>query len=254
MSCKKLIYFLFVPLYFISSGLSGEETKLQPLVDALMEIAAAHKQDASKPVPLIAIGGCPGVGKTYLTNSILVNLKQCGVNCIVLPLDHFNLSSKERKKIGTEWDIRHFKVQELHECLASIFLGEKCVPKPTCNQLTGETGKEVMSLNDIDLILFDGLYALCSKSPLNFFDYCSLGIFLEAEEADIYAWKWEREQRKTKPRTPEQFVKHMEALLLEYHQNIEYSKKDANFIIRKDSNHNYELEVQSSQSSLLKAA
>lgn len=243
MSYKKLIYFLFVPLLFISSGLKGTEAKLQPLIDALIEIAEVHQQDPTKAVPLIAIGGCPGVGKTYLTKNLLAKLQESGVNCIALPLDHFNLSPEERKKIGTEWDIRHFKVRELHECLASIFSAEKHVQKPTCNQLTGEIGTEVLVLNNIDLILFDGLYALCSNSPLNFSDYCSFTIFLEAAEADIYTWKWEREQKKTQPRTPEQFARHMEALLLEYHQNIEYSKKNANVIIRKDSNHNYELEI-----------
>lgn len=245
-----------MPLFIISSGLHGIEAKLQPLLDALAEIAETHKQDPSKPVPLIAIGGCPGVGKTYFTKTLLTKLQEKGINCIVLPLDHFNLSPQERKKIGTEWDIRHFKVQELHKCLASIFSGEKSVQKPTCNQLTGEISSEILILSNMDLILFDGLYALCSEPPLNFFDYCSLGIFLEAGETDIYAWKWEREQKKTQPRTPDQFAKHMEALLLEYHQNIEYSQKNASFILRKDSAHGYELEVQSGTptSSSLKAA
>ena len=197
-----------------------------------------------KRFPLIAIGGCPGVGKTYLTKNLLIELQERGIHCIILPLDHFNLSPEERKKFGTEWDIRHFKAAELHNCMASIFSGEKYVRKPTCNQLTGEIGTEFLELNHIDLILFDGLYALCSKPPLNFFDYCFMGVFLEANESDIYSWKWEREQKKTQPRTPGQFVKHMEALLLEYHQNIEYSKKNAFFIIRKDTNHNYELEIQ----------
>ena len=68
-----------------------------------------------------------------------------------------------------------------------------------------------------------------------------MGVFLEAKEADIHCWKWEREQKKAKPRTPDQFAKHMEVLLLEYHQNIEYSKQNASFIIQKDSAHNYKL-------------
>ena len=49
----------------------------------------------------------------------------------------------------------------------------------------------------------------------------------------------------------------MKALLLDYHQNVEYSKKNAFYIIKKDSSHNYELEIQDTNSlklSLLKAA
>lgn len=243
---NQLIYFLFPAFFFFSIESHALESNqsLQPLIVHLIEIADVHKQDRSKTIPIIAVGGCPGVGKTYLTKNLLIKLQENGVNCIALPLDHFNLSPEERRKIGTEWDIRHFKVQELHECLASIFSGEKYVLKPICNQLTGELGTELIDLNNIDLILFDGLYALCSKPPLNFFDCCSLGVFLEAEEADIYTWKWEREQMKTQPRTSEQFAKHMEVLLQEYHQNIEYSKKDASFIIRKDSHHSYEVNIQ----------
>lgn len=243
MSYKKLVFFLLVPLIVISTGLSGTETKLQRLYDALIEIAEEHKQDPSKPVPLVAIGGCPGVGKTYFTKNLLADLQESGVHCTTLSLDHFNLSPQERRNIGTEWDIRHFKVKELHDCLASILSGRKCIHKPTINQITGEMGAEVLILDNINLILFDGLYSLCSKPPLNFFDYCSAGIFLEAAESDVTAWKWERELKKKQPRTPEQFAKHMEVLLLDYRQNIEYSKKDADFIIRKNSDHNYELEA-----------
>jgi uridine kinase len=170
-------------------------------------------------------------------------LREEGINCIALPLDHFNLSPTDRKKIGTEWDIRHFKPKELEECLLAIFSGEKIVCKPTCDQLTGEIGSEVLDLEGVDLILFDGLYALCSDPTLHFFDYCASGIFLEAEESDIRSWKWEREQRKAIPRTPEQFAKHMEALLTEYRENIEYSKKNASFIIEKDGMHGYILKV-----------
>lgn len=259
MHYKRLIYFLVLPFFFLSyvSGLEARFESLRPIVNTLVDIAENHKQDSSKAVPIIAIGGCPGVGKTYLTKILLTELQESGVNCIVLPLDHFNLSPEERKKIGTEWDIRHFKARELYDCLASIFSGEKNIKKPTCNQLTGKIGAEVLDLNNIDLILFDGLYALCSKPPLNFFDYCLEGVFLEADESDIYKWKWEREQKKIQPRTPEQFAKHMKALFIEYHQNIEYSKENASFIIRKDSNHNYELEIQASENlktSLLEAA
>lgn len=48
--------------------------------------------------------------------------------------------------------------------------------------------------------------------------------------------------KKSCPRTPEQFEKHMLALIEEFEQNIAYSKENACFLIRKDSFHNYSLE------------
>lgn len=242
---KQLIYFfLFAIFSHVTRGAAANLESLTPLVKSLVDIAEHHQKDSAKAIPLIAIGGCPGVGKTHLTKSLLSILQEQGVHCLALHLDHFNLSPEERKKIGTEWDMRHLKVSELHSCLASIFSGEKLIKKPSCDQLTGQIGVEFLDLNHIDLILFDGLYALCSNPPLNFFDYCLIGIFLEANESDIYKWKWEREQKKAQPRTPEQFLKHMEAILLEYRQNIEYSKANASFIIRKDSQHHNELKIQ----------
>ena len=245
MHYKKLISISILPLIFLCPLINGSEP-LTPLIESLVEVAGRHKEDPSKAVPLIAIGGCPGVGKTHLTKELLNTLQNQGVHCIALSLDHFNLSPGERKKIG------HFKASELQDCLASIFSGEKIIKKPTCNQLTGEIGSELLDLSNIDLILFDGLYALCSNPPLNFFDYCLLGVFLEADKSDIYRWKWEREQKKTQPRTQEQFVKHMEALLLEYTQNIEYSRKNATFLIRKNAQH--QLEVHVLKTPLLRAA
>lgn len=231
-----MIRFVLIALFFLAPGVA--EATLAPLVEYLAQVAGEHRE--SEPVPIFAIGGCPGVGKTYLAKNLVNSLEERGVRCALLPLDHFNLSPEERKKIGTEWDIRHFKPAELLDCLASISLGAKLVEKPTCNQLTGEIGKEILDLRQIDLLLFDGLYSLCSEPPLNFFDYCFAGVFLEADEVDIYKWKWEREQKKSIPRTKEQFARHMEALMEEFQRNIAGSRGNALFILKKDSTHYYE--------------
>lgn len=221
----------------------AETLELAPLLNYVEDIADSHHKDKLTPVPIIAIGGCPGVGKTYFTKELFADLKERKVRCIILPLDHFNLSRAERKKIGTEWDTRHFKGDELHRILSEISTGKKLIIKPTLNQLTDEAGSETLDLEEIDIVLFDGLYALCSLPPLNFFDYCTAGIYLEAEEADIVAWKWEREQQKTQPRTTEQFAKHIEVIIAEFYKNIAYSKNNATFLIQKDSFHKYHLYV-----------
>jgi uridine kinase len=240
------IHLLCLPLVFFSLAFKGTDDAvvqtLSPFLVHLKEIAETHKKDRSQPIPIVAIGGCPGVGKTHLAKALLGTLQSQGVYCIVLPLDHFNLSLKERKALGTEWDCNHLKHSELHHCLSSIASGENQVTKPICNQLTGKVSTEVMDLSEIDLILFEGLYALCTRPPLNFFDYCLEGIFLEAEEVDVYRWRWEREQKKLEPRTLEQFIKHFSCLLEDYRNTISYSKNNAHFLIRKDSDHTYHLE------------
>lgn len=239
---------IFVPFSLFATikevNSDNELQPLNPLLDYLINIAHQHKQDSSKPVPLFAIGGCPGVGKTTLTKNLLKALQDKGINCKDLPLDDFNLPLEERKLMGTNWNVDHFKASELQECLSLIYSGEKILTKPTYDQVKSEVGSEIFNLCDCDIVLFDGLYALCSENPFFFFKYCVAGVFLEADECDIYRWRSEREQKKIQPRSQDQFVKHLDALLREYHQNIEYSKKNALFVIQKDHLHNYKLEIQ----------
>lgn len=248
----------FITIIFLTALFTTIQAKeslqpLTPLLDYLIQVAEDHKINANDPVPVIGIGGCPGVGKTYLTQNLLLQLREKGVSCVVLPLDHFNLAPEDRKKIGTEWDIRHFKALELHTVLSLIHQGAKSIQKPICNQLTGEIGSEIINLANTDLILFDGLYALCTRNPLNFFDYCTSGIFVDADEIDIYKWKWEREQKKSRPRSPEEFQNHMLALIKEFEQNISYSRENACFLIKKDSLHNYHIEQNVNSDHPLKA-
>lgn len=53
-------------LLFIAT-LHAEELQLEPLLEHLHEIATAHTLNPSEPIRIVAIGGCPGVGKTHLS-------------------------------------------------------------------------------------------------------------------------------------------------------------------------------------------
>jgi uridine kinase len=230
---------LFLLFPCLTQAIEKNRERLLPLVEYLTHIAHQHQQDDAKPIPIFAIGGCSGVGKTYLTNLLVKLLQENNVRSISLPLDHFIRPFEERKKIGTEWDIRHVKAQELHDILSSISQGNKLVEKPTSDQMTGVRGWETINLSEIDLILHDGLYALCSEPPFNFFDHCFAGVFIEANESDISKWRWERELNKRQPRTEESFAKNLKANFEEFHRVIESSKRNAIFIIRKNSEHDY---------------
>ncbi|MES2121457.1 MAG: SDR family NAD(P)-dependent oxidoreductase [Chlamydiota bacterium] len=210
---------------------------LSPITQYAAEMASAHRLAPASPPPILGIGGCAGVGKTHFSLNLKSLLQEAGVRCIVLHLDHFNLSVEERRKVGTEWDPSHLRVDEVHRTLRAIASGSKRIEKPFHNQITAESGMEVIDLTDVDLILFDGIYTLSNAAPLDFFQYCAGGIYLESEEDNITAWKWEREQKKTHKRTPEQFAHHMEAILLDFHENIMSSKQQARLILTVDSDH-----------------
>lgn len=223
----------------------GKDTSdLSPLVQFLETLANHHRSESSQSIPIVAIGGSPGVGKTYFSKFLLQHLQRRGIRCMILPLDDFNLSREERNKFLTEWSQDHFHRDFLHQVLSQIVSNNRRIEKPTYDQVSGLTGdKEILDLTSCDLILFEGLYALCSEPPLDFFTYCDYGIYLEASEPDIVKWKWEREQTKLQPRTPERFARHIEAMLAEYHNIVAPSKKNAHFLIKKDGFHNYSIQV-----------
>lgn len=222
-------------LLCISSLIHADD--LSPIIQYATEMAHAHQQEPANPPPILAIGGCAGVGKTHFSLHLNRMLQEAGVRSIVLHLDHFNLSVEERRKVGTEWDPRHLRSDEVRRTLHTIASGCKHIEKPFNNQVTAESGVEMIDLTDVDLILFDGIYTLSNTAPLDFFQYCAGGIYLESEEENITAWKWEREQKKLHRRTPEQFARHMEEILLDFHVNIMPSKEQARFILNIDSNH-----------------
>lgn len=224
-------------LIFIGTASIMHADELSSLIQYVEKIAIVHREEPSNAIPIISIGGSAGVGKTYFSLDLCKRLRERGIRCVVLHLDHFNLSPEERRKLGTEWNPGHLQTNQVHRALSAIAAGCKQIEKPFCNQLTGEIGTEILDLADVDLVLFDGIYSLSTEPPLDFFCYCNAGVFLESEEENITAWKWQREQKKAHSRTPEQFAKHMEEILFDFHQNIISSKRNATFIFHKDSDH-----------------
>ncbi|MFI5342756.1 MAG: hypothetical protein ACHQUC_00880 [Chlamydiales bacterium] len=228
--------------------LQAEENSLRslaPLLDYLTEMANHHRKNPTEPIPIVAIGGCPGVGKTYLNQLIFQELQQKSVRCAILPLDDFVLSPEEFMKLGVESDQNHrwFKRDALHACLSLIHSNVRLLETPTRDQRTQEVGLRMLDLSECDLLFFEGSYALCTREPLHFFIYAKAGIFIEASAEDIYQWKWEREQTRVVPRTAEKFAKSMEIVFSDFNQHIAYSKENARFVIRKDHLHRYTLEV-----------
>ncbi len=207
---------------------------LKPLVDNLTSLAHTHHQHPETQIPIIAIGGCPGVGKTHFTNLLRQELDKRNISLVIIPFDDWENAPNERQN-------GHFNLQSAHHFFSSLSENQRQLKKDVVNQLTDERSVEELDLNKTDLILFEGLYSLCSLAPLNYFQYCHSGIFLEAEEKDIWDWKWQREQQKTEPRTNEEFQQHMKAVFDVHHETILPSKNNARFVVSMDTGHHYSL-------------
>ena len=204
---------------------------LQPLALNLTALAQQHSQNPSLKIPVVGIGGCPGVGKTTITNLLVQKLKSEGISCVAVHFDDWTNPEGVREN-------GYFNLKGVHEFFKAFSEGLPYIEKPVVNEFTDEYSREVVDLRRVDLILFEGLLVLSGKEPvMNYFQYCNQGIFIEANKADIERWK--RARPTTVQRTDEEFAEHMEAIFAFHHENIEPFKSNAAWIVHKDVDHGY---------------
>lgn len=211
----------------------------EPMLLQAQELSDSYQTGNLKKIPILAIGGCPGVGKTVFAEKMKRALQEKGIQAAILKMDDFIKDTKTRSEYGTGWDIRHFDAQDLHQTMLKITSEEKKISKPTLSEVTREKGSEVLDLQGVTLLIVEGLYALSTESSLGFFDYANLGVYLEANLEDVYMWRWERELKKRAPKTPEHFKRHMDDIIKDFILHVATTKSVANYIITKDQGHNY---------------
>lgn len=232
----RLLLVLFIVPY---SGWS-HETVREELKLIVEEIQSLVKKEACSRVPLIiAIAGCPGVGKSTISKLLQAELLELGIVSAIISQDHYGLSQSERKSFSSELDPRRIQWHKLHDTLINIRNGETEVVKPTINQLTKEMGQETLQLANIDCVLFEGAYTLCDFAPMDFLHYADLAIYLESSLENIYDWKWEREFKKSLPRSPESFFNHMMEILRDFAFHVYPTRKNADYTIQIDFFHHY---------------
>ncbi len=203
------------------------------LTSQLSHLAGEHSQHTYQKIPVVGIGGCPGVGKTTLTNLLAQKLKSEGVSFVIVRFDDWTNPEDQREN-------GYFNLEGVHAFFAAFSEGQQFIEKPVVNEFTGEYSRETLDLRNVDLILFEGLLALSAKEPtMNYSRYCDESVFIEADETDIS--KWKRERPTNVQRTDEEFEAHMKGVLDYHHENIEPFKANAHWIIQKDSNHGYRL-------------
>lgn len=238
---KKTILFLIMSFSLMRVVTADSYGRMSDLLDYLEQAVAVHRMQNSVSIPIFAIAGGPGIGKTTFANVILAQLEERGITCKILHLDDVMYSMEKRKTVGTIWDWRHYNLDVMYGILDEILEGHKTITKPTNDVVTYARGMEVFDLIGIDLILFEGIYTLSSEDPINFFRYCFAGLFIEADLADHFNWRWEREQTKEHPRTFEAFSLYWKSIYEDCLNNVFPYEENATFILSKDSAHNYTL-------------
>lgn len=240
-----VIIFLFPFLLTHASMYSNADphfsSVVRPILDCAQELSDAFAKGDRKQIPIISIGGCPGIGKTVFTQKLLAALTAEGISAKILKIDDYNKDNQTRATYGTGWDPRHLDFVGMHALLAKVVDGQLEIEKPTLDEVTREKGLEMLDLQGVTLALIDGHYALGTTPPLDFFQYADLGIYIEAKREDIFNWRWGREQKKTKPRTFDHFTRYMQDIFYDFEQNVAPTISSARFIIHKDIEHNYSL-------------
>ena len=192
---------------------------------------------------IIGIAGPSGVGKTTLSIRLSEFFVARGRHPFLIGLDDFLRSPKERS-ILDEWGPGHVRLDELGHILRSIRAGKKVfqtlrfVRKPTKNMIAWK-----IDINEIDLVIFEGLYAISDEERLgSFFRYVDVAIYLKAAIDDMKRWRFEQEMKKPQPRTEKQMRKHWdEGILPDIRQNIKPSEANADLVFLIDKNHRFEV-------------
>lgn len=188
-------------------------------------------------IPIIAIGGCPGVGKSIFANLLLQELSEKNIRSIILSFDDFGKTQEEKKGLKNELDIMRIRWADLYSVLEEIRSGNNMITVPKINQLTKERTEETLNLDEIDLILFEGMYTLSNTDHIRLHPHLDLGIYMETTTENICRWKWEREIKKTIPRTTEQFQEHMVLVFEDFIRFVYPSKQNADWVVFANDQH-----------------
>ena len=192
---------------------------------------------------IIGIAGPSGAGKTTLSARLSEFFVARGRHPFLIGLDDFFRSPKERSELD-EWGPGHVRLDELASILRSIRAGKKVfqtlrfVRKPKKDMVAWK-----IDLNDIDLVIFEGLYAISNEERLGgFFRYIDVAIYLKAAIDNMKRWRFEQERKKPLSRTEKQMQKHWnEGILPDIRQNIQPSEANADLVFLIDKHHRFEV-------------
>lgn len=223
----KRIFFLLV---VFCSSINGV------VPDAIIE-NIEYILNSDRKIPIVAIGGCPGVGKSTLATILLQELSEKSIRSIILSFDAFGKTQEEKNGLRNELDIMRIRWDDLYSVLEEIRVGNKKIKIPKINQLTKERTEEILNLEEIDLIIFEGMYTLSNTDFIRLRPYADLGIYMETTAENICLWKFEREMKKTTPRTIEQFEAHMVLIFEDFIRFVYPTRQNADWVVFANNQH-----------------
>jgi uridine kinase len=241
-SKKKYAYIVGVFFYcttLYSVDYIDNASLINAIVVPAQQLAFEHMQHRAMPIPVLAIAGCSAVGKTFFSQMIAHELRHRGVNVLLFHQDDF--LNKERTYAG-------FKIhpnldhEAMHLFLSRNQAGEKVIGKP-CLVKSDRLKYKLLNLEKIDLIIFEGIYALTGPETYDFVRYSTMRVFLDSSTHNIVAWHAARNKKRSffKRLGSSEIRQHAECLLYEYAMFINPSKKNADVIVYKDAINSYRL-------------
>ena len=221
--------------------LFGDNTNTipEPIIASAMQLASGYIQNRSQPIPIVAVGGCAAVGKTYFAQTLVRELRHRGINALLFRQDDYLNMNKIFPGYKIHPNLDH---EALHTFLRAMSAGVKRITKPFVTKKEGIVYK-ALNLALVDLIVFEGIYALTGAETYDFVQYSSMGIFLDASPTNIVTWHAQRNGKLPffKRLNKDIIKQHATCLLYEYHKFIVPSKKNADFIVYKDAIDEYRL-------------
>lgn len=233
---------IVILLGFVSSLFCDDTiTVIKPLLMQAQQLAFEHIQDRSKPIPVLAVAGCSAVGKSYFARLVASALRERGVSVFVLHQDDYLNLDQTFSGYKIHPNLDHDSLHDFFSCNRS---GLKKMTKP-CRVDKNHMKRKELSFERIDLIIFEGIYALTGPETYNFAQYATLGVFLDAQTTNIV--KWHALRNKKRPffarHGTSEIAQHATCLLYEYTRYILPSKKNAQFIVYKDDLNSYRFAV-----------
>ena len=218
-------------------SISGKRISIPALEDISSMVSRGFVHRDNKVPYIVGIGGGAGAGKTTFAEKLKLALEALQLNILPLGIDEFIRLGGERKRIGTEWDDRHVRLEEARDFLAQVEQGAMTVNRRIYDRSQPLELREVsVKLENIDIIIFEGLYALNSEPRLGgLVKYVDLAVYMHAPYDAMRQWRFEQELKKPKPRTKAEMEKHwQEGIIPDLYNNIYPSIKNADLVIYVD--------------------
>lgn len=135
------------------------------------------------------------------------------------------------------WTLCAYVGMIFYSVLEAIKSGSKKIKKPKIDQLSKERTEEILNLEGIDLILFEGMYTLSNTEDIKLMPFADFGIYMETTTENICQWKWEREKKKSVSRTWEEFEAHMTLIFEDFIRFVYPTKQNADVVVFSDDQH-----------------